>query len=192
MRIMRTCKRIYSECFGVLYTRDRMFEGAINWDYHVAQHSTLSFLSHHRIPLPKHDGNDHPLPPPMFPHESDSEEDPGDLKKALAPIGSLHLALPIYRVTTSSYQIGRLRSSLIRIVDDLVEKKQLGVTPLHRLRVELVCSQPINLPRFPSYWTESPSKAHQAQLKWILEPFARLRVSPPTEFGVQIDGEGML
>lgn len=188
---MRTCKQIYKECHNLIYTRDRVFEAMINWDTHLGQIATMSLLSHHRASLPQDLSNPYLSPSPFGP-QVDVDQDAGDAADLIAPLSSLQLSLPLHRIATSTSQIESLRSMVCRIIDILAEKNVPGLArvPLYKLRINLLCESPQLSTRSDGLWMNRPTKASQAQLKWILVPFARLRDTGYTQLSFLIDGEG--
>jgi hypothetical protein len=192
---MRTCKQIYKECYRLIYTRDRVFEALLNWDTHSGgSHASISTLSYWRVKLPRPRTNSTLRPPPpLYSSHVDLEEYNGDLTAAVAPVSALQLALPIYRIVVGHRQIKSFKALVQRVVDLLLKRIANEEQPFLKLKVNIICDYPSrSSSNYRNSWTRNPSKSDQTQLKWILEPFVKIRDAHTVALSFQINGEGRL
>lgn len=193
LAVMRTCQRVHQECIGILYTRDRAFEATINWEPNRMHGHSMSALSYPRIALPRDQRAFYPLSIPTNRFHAATAMDylmeVAGLHEILAPIVSLQLTLPIYRVAMNHESVEEFRGMLSKLVDFLLDKGDdtSEAQSLRRLKVNLVseCDGVFT----PRDWSTRPSKANQRVLKWIAEPFARILSKPGITLEFSINGE---
>jgi hypothetical protein len=192
--IMGTCQSIYRECIDLLYSRERVFEAVMNWNY--APFASLSLLSYSRINLPQATwtARHGPPPPPMLRNPEDTAP---DFYKASTRITSLQLTLPMYnKIIWGCSNNDSHREHLQNLVPVLNTRREVAEDgiQLQRLHVNLLSKREHGR---GAHWEQTeeeskPSHETQAKVKFAIQPFTQLKGFKPNEICFMIDGQRML
>jgi hypothetical protein len=153
----------------------------MNWDP-LANSATISLLSHCRIPLPTYWGNS------GWPH---TPTDGTNLifEQTFAPIRSLRLGLPLYRMSSNRYSMSAFKETMQTFVGLMNEQPDCAqsILPFERLTINLLFT-PEDAPDYALNPVRHSSRQWEAEIKWILEPFSRFCGSQLRNVSFLVDG----